>query len=444
MPDQISENKSLIKRYPKVLVVSYNCFSLGGATGRTLANLFWGWDKKSIAQLYMSNEIPDNDVCYNYFRVTDIDVINAFRGKKTAGLVYLKKYDHKNKKYDEKENSLYDKLKEMKDKRKIKMKFFRTIIWNLGLWKSKEYYRWLDEFHPDIVFVMAGENCFVDKIGLQISKRYRIPIVVYNCEDYQFKDYSIHGIYGILFQIMLRRSFSKLMAKTNHVIFNNPPLMKLFQKRYRINASVIYISSVLKECYIESPKEKLKISYLGNINNRYVSLLEIARTIKKIDENLVLDVYGRILNPNAKYELENNRDLRYHGVVSYDEVINILSHSDILVHCESFEPDAIIDKRHGFSTKIGDALAGGCCLFVYGPKTNAAVKYLIKYKAACVVTEKEQLENELRNLIQNEKLRAYYRKNALKAAEKNHDIQKSADRVYRIIQNAIKEGYKND
>lgn len=432
------------KTYPKVLVVSYNCFSYGGGTGRTIANLFWGWDKKSIAQFYMSNDIPDHDVCTNYYRVTDIDVINALKGKKTSKVVYLKKFDHKNTKYNDNENALYDKLKEMKEKRKIKMKFFRSILWNMGLWKSDDYYRWIDEFNPDIVFVMAGENFFVDKIGLEISKRFRIPIVVYNCEDYQFKDYSIHGIYGILFQNMLRRSFKKLIARTNHVIFNNEPLMKLFMKRYRINASVIYISSILKSRYMDDPKRPLTISYLGNLNSRYISLVEIAKAIKNIDQNLSLDVYGKILTSEAKYGIENCRELRYHGVVSYDEVQKIISRSDILVHSESFEPDAIIDKKYAFSTKIGDALASGSCLFVYAPKTNAAVRYLKKNKAACVVTDKKKLEIELRKLIQNEDLRAMYRQNALKAAVMYHDIQRNADRVYEIIQNAIIEGYKND
>lgn len=428
--------------YPRVLVVSYNCFSLSVSTGRTLGNLFWGWDRKSIAQLYMSNEIPDNDVCYKYYRVTDLDVINALRRKKTSGVIHLRKYDFMNNKYDDKEQALYVKLKEMKEKRKIRMKLYRSILWNLSLWKSSDYYRWLDNFRPEVLVVMAGENYFVDKVGLEISKRFRIPMIVYNCENYQFKDYSVHGLHGILFQILLNRSFKKLISKANHVIFSSQALMKLFQKRYNLKASVVYISSVLNNCYINFPKKILRISYLGNIDGRYDSLIEIAKTIKKIDKCLSLDVYGNIHSPIARYKIKNCSDLNYYGFINYNEVLEIISQSDILVHCESFDQEEIVDKRFAFSTKIGDALASGSCFFVYAPKSNAAARYLIKNKAACVVTDKALLEEKLRKIILNEDLRSIYRQNALKVAKENHDIEKNANKVYEIIQKVISEGYK--
>lgn len=443
----IGNNKEWEGRvYPKILVVSYNCFSLSVSTGRTLANLFWSWDKKSIAQLYMSKETPDNDVCRKYYRVTDIDVINAFRRKKTSGVINLQKSSHLNDKFNEKdkynenEKVLYNKLKELKEKRKIKMKLFRSIIWRLGLWKSADYYSWLDRYRPELVVVMAGENYFVDKIGLDISKRFHIPIVVYNCENYQFKDYWRHGLSGILFQSLLRHSFNKLVTRSSHVIFNNQSLLKLFQTKYNMNASIIYISSILNNSYIDEPKRPMRISYLGNINGRQKSLIEIAKTIRRIDSSLSLDVYGNINNPAEKFELEHCKYLNYFGFVSYDSVLKIISESDILVHGESFDREEIIDKRFAFSTKIGDSLAAGSCLFVYAPKSNAVVKYLKKNKAACVVTEKANLEKELKTLISNNGLRAIYRKNALKIANMNHSIIKNANKVYEIIKGVIDEG----
>lgn len=444
MANNIINNHTLIERnYPKVLVVSYNCFSQSVSTGRTLANLFWGWDKKAIAQLYMSNEIPDNDVCYHYYRVTDIDIINRLRRKITAGVVHPMKFSYKNKQYDETDKALYHKLKVMKEKRKIKMKLYRSFLWNLGLWKSSGYYQWLDQFQPEIIVVMAGENYFVDKIGLDISKRYSVPILVYDCENYQFKNYSRHGIHGILFQALLNRSFKKLMNRTNHVIFNNQSLRKLFQKRYNMNASVVYISSILDSRYSDNSNKTLRISYLGNIQSRYKSLIEIAKTIKKIDNKLSLDVYGKAEDELARQEIINCRELDYHGFVSYQEVLEIIAQSDILVHCESFDQDEIIDKRFAFSTKIADTLASGSCFFVYAPKSNAAAQYLMKKRAACVVTEEGQLENKLKGIIENSELRSRYRKNALKIAKENHDIQRNADKVYEIIQQVVNEGYKD-
>ena len=61
--------------FPKVLVISHNVFSNTSNMGRTLKNFFIGWDKDSLAQLYLRSEIPTTNVCENYFRITDFDML---------------------------------------------------------------------------------------------------------------------------------------------------------------------------------------------------------------------------------------------------------------------------------------------------------------------------------------------------------------------------------
>lgn len=65
-------------RYPRVLVVSNNCFSDSNSNGRTLGNFFINWDKDSIAQFYIQAELPNSNVCENFYRVTDYEVLNSF------------------------------------------------------------------------------------------------------------------------------------------------------------------------------------------------------------------------------------------------------------------------------------------------------------------------------------------------------------------------------
>ena len=47
----------------RILIVSYNCFDKSKSNGRTLVNLFDGWDSSHLAQFYMCNEIPNRGVC---------------------------------------------------------------------------------------------------------------------------------------------------------------------------------------------------------------------------------------------------------------------------------------------------------------------------------------------------------------------------------------------
>ena len=69
--------------YPKVLVISNNCFSKTDSNGRTLAGFFYDYPKDKLAQFYIQNATPDFEVCNNYFRVTDSEALSSFlKGKK--------------------------------------------------------------------------------------------------------------------------------------------------------------------------------------------------------------------------------------------------------------------------------------------------------------------------------------------------------------------------
>ena len=59
----------------KVLVISHNILSHTSNMGRTLLNFFKDFPQESLSQLYFHKEVPTTDICTDYFRVTDFDVI---------------------------------------------------------------------------------------------------------------------------------------------------------------------------------------------------------------------------------------------------------------------------------------------------------------------------------------------------------------------------------
>ena len=69
--------------YPRVLLISHNAFSFSKNNGKTFNLLFKGWDPNSLAQLYFSNELPESSTCFNYYRITDMDIIDYVLGKFT-------------------------------------------------------------------------------------------------------------------------------------------------------------------------------------------------------------------------------------------------------------------------------------------------------------------------------------------------------------------------
>ena len=415
------------KNYYNILVISYSCFSSSKANGRTLENLFNNWDKTKISQLYFNNEIPDSNICENYYRIIDTDLFNYFKRKKVGNII-------NNRLTDNDDNiKLYDNAR--KYKKNIKMKLFRNIFWNMNLWKTKDLYNFIEKIKPDLIFGMAGDNYFVDKIILNVSKKYKLPILIYNCEDYQFKNYAAKGVFGIFFSKLLKKSYDKLMKNTSYMIYSNQGIKDVFDKKYsHINNSIIYNPTPHEPYFDNVRNEDLRISYLGNLGvGRHVSLIEIAEVIHEYNENLYLDVYGSFPNENIERDIKNCKGIKYQGLVSYEKVIEITKTSDIVVHTESFDDYNMNDKKNAFSTKISDCLALSNCFFYYGPDTNIAMKYLKENEACYTATNRDQMKQTILNLLENHDIRNKYKNNANNLVISNHNISKNTEEVHNII-----------
>ena len=116
---------NLNTKYPRILVISNNCFSKTDSNGRTLGNFFMGWPKERLAQFYIQNAYPDLDVCENYFRVTDSQALKSIFGKKRGGRV--KKSDAVS---DTVSNSA---VSTNKTKRNALTMILRNIVWKIVL-----------------------------------------------------------------------------------------------------------------------------------------------------------------------------------------------------------------------------------------------------------------------------------------------------------------------
>ena len=76
-------------------------------------------------------------------------------------------------------------------------------------------------------------------------------------------------------------------------------------------------------------------------------------------------------------------------------------------------------------------------MFAYGPAGVASIDYLKQNNAACVVTEKDKLEDTLRELIYNVDLRQRYINIALQLAYERHNLENNTRRFMEIICNAV-------
>ena len=193
----------------KILVVSHNVFSKTSNMGKTLASYFYGIDSADIAQFYIHSEIPTDDICKNYYRITDKDAIKSILTRKSG--VVLDENDIRTDVSDSRTDTgntakLYQKARS----RSPLIYFARNLWWSMGAWKTKKLRVWLDEFDPDVVFFASGDYAFMYKIALWMAKYKNIPLVVSCMDDYYFYNKNEKRFGGKI----LHRSFMKQVKKT--------------------------------------------------------------------------------------------------------------------------------------------------------------------------------------------------------------------------------------
>ena len=427
----------MVYSVPKILIYSNNCFSKTNSNGRTLAKLLEGYPKENIAQFYIQYDEPEFEKFDNYFQVTDSEALSSFIRKNHVGKRVVKVECNR---------------EQLKYKRKSKKRtplrmLLRELIWKSGKWRGEEYNSWVESFAPDVVLIQAGDNAFLLKIATDLAKKKNIPLIVYNTEGYYFKkknymkDSGLSAVLYPLFRTQFKKQFKKTMGVASCVVYNCDLLKEDYDKHFENQSYVIYNSSdIITGKKREIKGGKLTISYLGNLGvGRHESLIEIAQALKEINPNYKLDIYGNIPSDEIREAFNSCTAIDYKGFLPYKDVVMVMNKSDILIHTENFSKFYREDLKYAFSTKIADCLKTGICFFNYAPEELASTQYLIKNKAACVVTEKAKLEEQLRRLISDIDFRNSFIDNALHLAEKNHNSENNGKLMMELITKVVYE-----
>ena len=310
------------------------------------------------------------------------------------------------------------------DKTPAKM-LARELVWLLGRWKSRGFWKWIEEFRPQMLCLFLANNTFLIRLAVLIAKKYQIPLVVYSTEGYCFMNYNYFtnrpsAAYKLYYG-WLRASYRKAVPYVTEGFFNCTLLRDRYKEEFGYPCRCVMNGSEID--FIERSaldKEKTPIiSYLGNLGlGRHKALMEIAQVLQQIDKRLQLDIYGAAPNDAVKEELGNCPGIRFHGFVSYGEVIRIIHESSLLVHAEWNDEKTNRDLKYAFSTKIGDSISSGTPFLIYADKGLAETIFLKENDCAFVVEKKEMLKFVLQQALTDEKERRRIVENAKVTKEK--------------------------
>ena len=412
----------------RILIISNNALSDTNSNGRTLKNFFHAEDKDKLAQFFIQSDTPDHTACKSFFRATDGQVLKAFFKRKSAGSIVENKSEINH-------NSVSAQKK--KTKKTPFTMLVRNFVWSRKKWR-KNFLEWVNGFNPEIILFQAGDCPFLYDISVELAKKYNIPLVIYNSEDYYFKNYNYFknsGIFAIFYPIfrnILKRSTKKAIEYSSLSIYISEDLKHLYDKEFNKNSDYIYTATEV-EPSVKDVDEPV-FSYLGNLGlNRHLGLIKIAEALQDIDPEYKLDVYGKIPSEDVLSDLTKCKAVRYMGLVSYDEVKKAIQKSMLVFHTESFDKFYSKDIARGFSTKIADSLASGTCFVLYAPEHISCAKYLKQNDCAVVITSEAELKSKLAEIIQNKELRDYYINRSIEIAQTNHNAEKNREKFSCLI-----------
>lgn len=415
----------------RILVVANECFSGSSSNGRTMMNLLRGIPAEQLAQFYLHGT-PDTDFCEHYFCVSDKDALCAFLYKKSI----------KNRNDSAKIGSSAPSQKKMI--RSCRNLVLRNIVWMSYRWWNKQFDGFIDGFSPTVVVFQAGDMPFMFAIARRIAQSRKIPLVLYNSEEYVLKDKLYNGVskwslWHRILQSSLKREYKAMMSIACYCIYSMEYLECQYQERYPHPGKSTTLYTVSEMPHLPEIKEtsEFHLLYCGNLGvGRAETLAETAMVLYEIDSRAVLDVYGGFLSKEDEAIVCKNSNVRYGGVIPYSEIPNRMSRADMVFHCENNE--RLYNLRGAFSTKIADSLASGRPFLVYASREYPFVQYLERYKSAHIAETREELIRVLSRCMRDKNYRNQYVNNGIKLAREKHSVAANCFRMCEILKEAVK------
>jgi hypothetical protein len=429
--------------YPKILIVSRNVWNDKKGTSSTLTNLFSGYPSQALSQIFIETKMPSTKCCNRFFQISEYSLLKKIFNPKIKTGKEIITPDGKspievdNINYAKKEEQL---MRFARRHKSILFSFAREILWLFNGWKSRELKDFIKSVDPDIIWLDGSPLILMNRLHNYVLKEAKKPSVIFLMDDsYTYKSCSLNPI-SLFYRFILRKQINKVVKQCQKVFVCSPKMKKEYDSIFNINSTFIAKGiDFTKITYQKKPlNNPLKIVYLGQIiYGRIYSLIEVAQTLKKINETEIkaqLFIYtNNELSNKFRKQLEIDNISFIMKPVPYNEVPKVMANADILLFVESLIPKYQNIARLSFSTKIADYLSSGKCIFAIGKNDIAPIEYFKEEDAAIIANSLSEIEKKLTSLINDQEMIIKYGEKAYKCGIKNHQIEKIQKKLYSYL-----------
>ena len=438
--------------YPKVLVVCCNPFSRERSNGMTMSNLFEGWPKDRLAQIFVvtiTTIPPAYDVCERYWKISPVSCLMSLAGIRRNGALTQREGTDLAEAH-QKAPWWYRCLMYLNRRTRIGVfaEPIRELLFTPSVLITRQLQLWIESFKPDVIYTMLGSLHMINLV-MSISKEYSIPVVPHFTDDWPVTAYS--GCVGGRWLLKrTQQSLARLLARSPVRLTIGDEMAEEYSRRYGGDflAFMNCVDANLFRSAIErSPEHSvIKLVYMGGLLlNRWRSLSLIGTCLEGLRAegiNAELLIYT---SPESIRSFRTLLDrppvMRLAGWVKNSDVPRIIEASDIMIHVESFDKSITKYTRFSMSTKIPECLMAGRCILAFGPMELASMRYIYDARVGLTVGEQDPdlLRDGLRRYLRNSDLRQDCGRRAREVALQRHEAFGQRDRFRKAIATSLRK-----
>lgn len=432
-------------KYPRVLVINGEPFSVTSATGITMSNLFRGWPIDRLAQIYTAGIAADDSVCSQSWRLSSrnlygISLVDGF----------LPRFLANEPRFPASAVGQKTAQKNALSQIWLRLRRFASILDFLPYRIPKDMRQDIINFKPDVIYSLLG-NIRIVRLVNHLSSELDVPVIPHFMDDW-LSTYSLAARSAVssLGRTILPRLTRRLLGRAALGLAISEDMCEeyadSFEIPFRSFMNPVEVVAVPAADRWLLSHERLRLVYVGGLHlGRDTNLVAIADAVQELRRGSV-NVELHIYVPEADVDFAASIFGSIDGTILKGSVAPqcvgiILRNYDVAVHVESFLPRFAKYTRLSISTKIPQYFAAGLPVFACGPNDVASCRYVENNNCGCVVSDLDvgKLQNELRCIIEDSVLRKTWSEQAVMIAAKKHSAESVRLRFKQAMVDALEK-----
>jgi glycosyltransferase involved in cell wall biosynthesis len=409
--------------FPRLLLVDEVPFGNHTGYGVTITNLFRGWPKDRLAEIYrMADYEPDYSVCEQHLALFD-------SSRDPVGKQWPKK------------------LQRWEYSTKLRMGYFD--VHNMKV-NTRRSLAWAKPFQPQAIFT-SPVTYATAKLGMRLSGKMSVPYVCHIMDDWLAQwEAGVRppnpGPREEAHQAKRNEVTKKLFegASARQVI--SEMMATAYEKRYGHRFDVVHNAIDLRRWDL-GPKDYSKtgspfrILYTGAIwpSIQMPSIQHFAEAIAELGQaghDVRLEIYTHE-NFEKQYTkaLQHAPWVEFCGLAPYEEMPRLMYEADALLVPVTFDEDMFLFSQYSMPTKVPECMISGTPVILYGPRDATPVDYARRGGWGHVIDQpdKENLKQRVIELMKHPELRESAGVPARAQARAEHDLDVVRERFWNAI-----------